>query len=145
MGGNEFTQALFDEVCVYLSMGESLRTLSKRDGMPDKSSILRWIAKDEKLRDQYVRAKEQGCDAIAEDMFDIADEVPPMKDDGAIDNGYVQYARHRTDTRKWYLSKIASKKYGDKITTEHTGPNGGPVLTRDVSDMTDDELAAFLP
>lgn len=27
---------------------------------------------------------------------------------------------------------------------EHAGPNGGPLLTKDVSDMTDDELAAYL-
>jgi len=32
----------------------------------------------------------------------------------------------------------------DKQVIEHTGPNGGPILTRDVSEMTDAELAALI-
>lgn len=139
-----FSQEVFDELCVYLSMGESLRTACKHEGMPNKSSVLRWLAKMPELRNQYVRSKEEGADAIAEETFDIADEFPLSKEDGSVDGGYIQYARHRTDIRKWYLSKIAPKKYGDKVTSEHTGPNGGPLLTRDVSELTDAELAALV-
>lgn len=32
----------------------------------------------------------------------------------------------------------------DKQVIEHTGPNGGPILTREVSEMTDEELAALI-
>lgn len=32
----------------------------------------------------------------------------------------------------------------EKTSNEHTGPNGGPVLTRDVSDISDAELAALV-
>ena len=123
-----FSQEVFDEICVYLSMGESLRAACKHEGMPDKTSVLRWLAKMPELRPQYVRAKEEGADAIAEDMFDIADEFPLSKEDGSVDSGYIQYARHRTDTRKWYLSKIAPKKYGDKVTAELTGADGSPLM-----------------
>jgi phage terminase small subunit len=32
----------------------------------------------------------------------------------------------------------------DKQVIEHTGPNGGPILTREVSEMTDEELAELI-
>jgi hypothetical protein len=31
------------------------------------------------------------------------------------------------DTRKWLLSKMLPKVYGDKLQAELTGANGGPV------------------
>jgi hypothetical protein len=120
----DFSQEVFDEICVWLAVGESMRTVCARPGMPDKSNVFRWIANDASLRDQYARAKYEGCEALAEEMFDISDEIPPMKDDGSIDSGYISYAKHRTDVRKWYLSKIAPKKYGDKFTQELTGADG---------------------
>jgi len=31
------------------------------------------------------------------------------------------------DTRKWLLSKMFPKKYGDKVSAEVSGPDGGPI------------------
>lgn len=92
--------------------------------MPAKGSVFRWLNEMPELRDQYARSKADGCAALAEELFDIADEVPPMKDDGSIDGGYINYAKHRTDVRKWYLSKIAPKIYGDKVTQDHVSSDG---------------------
>lgn len=139
----EFSQELFDEICGYLSTGESLRTVCKREGMPVKASVFRWLSGKPELRDQYARAKAEGSDAVAEDMFDIADEMPPMKEDGSVDGGYISYAKHRTDVRKWYLSKIAPKIYGDKVTQEHVGKDGGPIQLQNLDELTDEQLAAI--
>ena len=35
--------------------------------------------------------------------------------------------RLRVDARKWLASKMAPKKYGDKLQTELTGANGGSI------------------
>lgn len=32
------------------------------------------------------------------------------------------------DARRWYLSKLAPKRYGDKLTQELTGGNGAPLI-----------------
>lgn len=120
----EFTQELFDEICAYLATGESLRTVCKREGMPAKGSVFRWLNDKPELRDQYARAKQDGCTALAEELFDIADEEPTKKEDGSIDVGYNAWAKHRTDVRKWYLSKIAPKIYGDKVTQDHVSSDG---------------------
>jgi len=42
----------------------------------------------------------------------------------------VQQARLRSDNRRWLLSKLASKKYGDRVTQEIVGEDGGVVISR---------------
>ena len=44
-----------------------------------------------------------------------------------VDGASVGHAKLRVDTRKWALSKMCPKKYGDKIQQEVSGPDGGPV------------------
>ena len=39
----------------------------------------------------------------------------------------IAHKRVQIDTRKWMLSKMLPKVYGDRLTTEHTGAEGGPV------------------
>jgi len=67
------------------------------------------------FRDKYHEAKAAAESAIAEEIFEILDEVPPAMASGATDSGYVTWAKNRADARKWYLSKIAPRRYGDKI------------------------------
>jgi len=74
--------------------------------MPDKSTVFRWLAKHDAFRDQYARAQEDRAAAMAEDILEIAD-------DEAIAD--VQRAKLRVDTRKWLMSKMSPKKYGDKV------------------------------
>jgi hypothetical protein len=87
-----------------------------------------------------LRARELQAEYMAEDILTIADEECTTvradkhgtQDDGdgktevVFDSTAVQRNRLRVDARKWLLSKLAPKKYGDKVTQEHTGPNGGP-------------------
>ena len=47
---------------------------------------------------------------------------------GYVVNGEaIQRSRLRVDARKWLLSKLAPKKYGDKIETTLQGPDGGAI------------------
>ena len=89
--------------------------------MPDRSTVRAWALDNPIFSAQYARAREIGWTDIAEDLLDIADDKAgdPSRD------------RLRVDTRKWLLSKMLPKVYGDKNTTELTGPGGGPVqITR---------------
>jgi hypothetical protein len=47
---------------------------------------------------------------------------------GYQENGEVlRRSALRIDARKWLSGKMAPKKYGDKQTHEHAGPDGGPI------------------
>jgi hypothetical protein len=54
---------------------------------------------------------------------------------------HIQRARLRIDVRKWYVSKLAPRKYVDRLVGEHTGPSGGPLLKAPVDlDQVRDDL-----
>ena len=86
-----------------------------------KSNFVRWIdtlphiKKDAaSYKVQYARAIDDHVEMLAQEIMDIADEIPG-KIDGRMDNAEIQNRRLRIDSRKWLLSKIASKKYGDRL------------------------------
>lgn len=119
----KYTQKLADEICDQIAEGKSLRTICVDESMPDKSQIFRWLRKNEDFRDQYARAKEEAVEAMIEDMIDIADDG--TNDYMTITKGNHSYnvedrevtnrSRLRVDTRKWIVSKLKPKKYGDKL------------------------------
>lgn len=117
---SEYTPEIAEAICIRLASGESLRSVCTSDDMPDKTTVLRWLARNEEFRTQYARSKEESAEAIAEEYFDILDEMPPAKSDGSLDSAAVAWAKNRADGRKWYLSKIMPKKYGDKVQTDST-------------------------
>lgn len=135
-----YTQELADAICERLSHGESLRTVCRDDEMPSVATIFNWMRSKEGFLEQYTRAKEESADAMAEDILEIADnevEQPlvvdgiPFQVDGKLvmikDNVSVNHAKLRVDTRKWLMSKMKPKKYGERVTNEHTGKDGGPI------------------
>ncbi len=77
--------------------------------MPSKQAVLRWLARNESFRAQYVRAKEEGAEAIAEELFDIADDgtndwMEKLDKDGEaigyqLNGEHVQRSKLRIDTR----------------------------------------------
>ena len=124
-----------------IAAGMSLRVACAQPGMPTTTAFMRWLAEEneegERLREQYARARARQAEAIAEELLEIADEkcVTVQHDEAGqvevkFDSALVQDKRLRVDTRKWLLSKLAPKKYGDKTTTEHTGADGGPIQAR---------------
>jgi hypothetical protein len=69
----------------------------------DKAKFLRWCDADPENANRYVRARESGLDAEADRAID---EALRAEDAGL--------GRLALDARKWYLSKLLPKKYGDK-------------------------------
>jgi hypothetical protein len=108
---SDYLPEVASDICALLADGESLRKVCERPEMPNKATVFRWLAEHEQFRDQYRVATETRADAIFEEMFDIADEV---KEDAAA----VSKARLRVDTRKWALSRMNPKKYGEKLSQE---------------------------
>lgn len=126
-----YSQELADRICSEIIEGYSLRTVCKPDDMPCVASVLKWLREKPEFLTQYEKAKEEQADALAEEMLDIADDgsndwMEKTGKDGEsigwqVNGEHVQRSRLRLDTRKWIASKLKPKKYGDKITTEHTG------------------------
>ncbi len=141
-----FTEALAAKICRRLAEGETLRAICRDPVMPDKATILRWLADKKKadFRDQYAHAREMQADALFDEALEIADDASgdwAVDKDGkkTLDHEHVQRSRLRVDTRKWAAGKLAPKRYGDKL--QHTGEGGGPIRTEvDLTGLPTDVL-----
>jgi len=102
-----FTQEIADEICERLAHGETLRKMILDDHMPASSAIYRWLESNESFREQYAQARVKQADYYAE-----------MIVDEAFNSHDASIGRLRMDALKWAASKIAPKKYGDKIELE---------------------------
>jgi hypothetical protein len=123
-----YTPELGEEICRRLAEGESLRSICNDENMPSKTTILTWAGSpNHPLCDQYARAREIGYQLLADEIIEIAD-TPKLgvetktKEDGSQETTEGDMLGHRKlqiDSRKWMLSKMLPKIYGDKITQEH--------------------------
>jgi hypothetical protein len=88
------------------------------------SRDLNWLSKNLEFREQYERAKREGAEAWAEEILDISDDGSNdfyIDEDGTekVNHENIQRSRLRVDSRKWLMSKLLPKKYGDKVDLNH--------------------------
>jgi hypothetical protein len=107
--GKEKIEELFIEVINDISENGSSLIASLKGRM--SASTFYEMLKDETKSKMYARAREDRADLMADEILLISD----AKDTD------VNRDRLRVDTRKWLLSKLQPKKYGDKLDIEHTG------------------------
>lgn len=128
--------AILDKVLADIEQYGSLRKACERHDV-EPSSVVRWIEGAPELEQRYARARHIGYDNLAETALYDATEATDVSKAGLI--------RIAFDARKWYLSKLASDKYGDKTRTELTGKDGGAIVTESTQrDPIVSELAALL-
>ena len=120
-GGTQplYTPELAAEILDRISAGESLRSVCRAERMPDEKAVRLWVIENrEGFAPQYARASLIRMDCLADEILEIADNASSEE---------VMGARLRVDARKWLMSKIAPKVYGDKLDLTHAAPDGGPV------------------
>lgn len=97
--------------------------------MPDVSTILYWLndEKDKTFSIQYARAKQAQADIFVDEIIEIADDdsgdLDRVDDYGnRIENKeFTNRSKIRIDARKWAASKLAPKKYGEKLDVDVHG------------------------
>jgi hypothetical protein len=113
-----------DKVFSEMRQGLSAYKACVKVGIP-QSTLNHWLNDDVELAADYARAREELHEFIAAEIVAIADAPVPSNEKGGLDPGAIQKQRLQVDTRKWLLSKLAPKKYGDKI--EVSGDSENPL------------------
>jgi len=114
---SKYTPELADEICQRLSNGEPLRQICRDDHMPAWQKIYEWMHKDPNLSGAIAHARDQGGDAIAEDILNEISQEPERiltEGGGRVDPGYVQLVKMRAEIKLKLLAKWNPKKYGDR-------------------------------
>jgi hypothetical protein len=113
---SSFTREIADEICDRLLEGESMRQICSAEHMPNRATVLRWMAANQDFAAMCARAREEQADLMDDLILDEARQATPDT---------AQVAKVRISAYQWRASKLAPKKYGDKL--QHTGDGGGPI------------------
>ena len=92
------------------------------------STFIGWVGEDAELANNYARAREDLIERIANEVIELSDVDVGLQPDGKKDWAAVQKHKLQVDTRKWLLSKLAPKKYGEKL--EVSGDPANPLVQR---------------
>ncbi len=133
-----YTEELGRLICDRLANGETLRAICSSGEMPAESTVRNWAMNPEHpIFAHYRAAREVGYLRMADELLDISDDgtndwMERKDSEGEnvgwqVNGEHVSRSKLRVETRKWILSKALPKIYGDKITAEHTGPEGAPL------------------
>lgn len=111
-----YTRELATRICERLANKESLKSICRDAGMPSEALVRSWVIDNiDGFAARHTRAREIQAMAWAEEILEIADDKQLEGD----------HRRSMVDIRKWLLSKVLRKVYGEKL--ELSGQDGGPI------------------
>jgi hypothetical protein len=140
-----FTEEIATEICNRMAQGQSVRAICLDDDMPAQSTVYKWLTENDAFSEQYALARAEQAHHMGEEILEIADDgtndwIEKENKDGstymALNHEHVQRSKLRVDSRKWLMSKLLPKKYGEASHLKISNPDGGPV---EVSAMTEAE------
>jgi hypothetical protein len=133
-----YTEELADMICVYLAQGKTLLEICTENKSLNQSTIRAWAATNYRgFSSKYERAKETGLDAMVEQLFQIADDASKDYIERVVEGGktirvpdleHIARSRLRIDTRKWYISKLAPKRYGHQVDVQRSEPQDSSLV-----------------
>jgi hypothetical protein len=124
MPDNLYTPALANTICRRIAEGESLRAIFRDPEIPSEGAIRGWAREDrDGFGSRYRLARELQLDHWADVIIDIADDGDRDPRDRQI----------RIEARKWIMSKLAPRKYGDRLLVAGDAENPLRVLHEQVS------------
>ena len=139
-----YTKERGDQICELISEGRTTLAVSRMLGMK-RHTIIKWARKYPDFGAMYAQARQHLYEHWADEILDDAEnETRDNVSRRVIKTGYsqklgdynetieqitsdntaVQRDRLKVDSKKWLLSKLLPKEYGDKIETQLTGKDG---------------------
>jgi len=135
--------AICQSVLQWMRDGMSAFKACQAAGVP-QSTFNRWVDADAKLAEDYAHAREDLIERMANEVLELADSEVPETGDGKRDWQAIQQRKLQVDSRKWLLSKLAPKKYGDRLELAGDKENPLQVQTIDASKLSTDVLAQIM-
>lgn len=141
---SDYTPEIAAAICAGVASGLVLESvLDQIPDAPDIRTVFRWQESNEIFRQDYARAKEAQCEVLAGQIITLSDrpvraERIKTTDGGIGEDGNptpgkieittgdnVERTKLQMEARRWYLSKVLPKKYGDRL--ELAGDKDAPL------------------
>ena len=114
----EKSEELIIRILDRLADGESLRQICADPDMPSRHTVMNWQDDDPSFSTRCARAREWQADLMDDKILATAEKCTPET---------APADKVKISAYQWRASKLAPKKYGDKIQQEHSGPDGGAI------------------
>ena len=140
---SEYSEEIAAEICAEIADGKPLRQFCRERGIAWRT-VYDWMTAHPEFSARFAHAREIGHDAISEECMEIADDatndwMEKRDQEGEptghymLNGDHVQRSKLRIETRLKLLAKWNPKKYGEKVTQEVSGPNGGPLEITEIT------------
>ena len=117
----EKKEEILNNIFNMIESGKSLRFALSQIPL-SSSTFFIWIEEDPEKSKQYAYVTDIRTELKFESIEqDYSEEPQRDAETGRIDSAWVQLQRLKIDAKKWELSKLNPKKYGDKIQQELSG------------------------
>lgn len=117
----EQKEEILNNIFNMIESGKSLRFALSQIPL-SSSTFFIWIEGDPEKSKHYAYVTDIRTELKFESIEqDYSEEPQRDAETGRIDSAWVQLQRLKIDAKKWELSKLNPKKYGDKIQQEHSG------------------------
>lgn len=122
MTATKYSPKLAAKFCAAVAEGDrSITEICKLAGMPSKATVFRWKAEHEEFRQMYEAAKDMQLEFHVDECTRIADKCKADRD-------AVAKARLQIHARLERAQLLRPKTYSKRVTQEHTGEGGGPLV-----------------
>jgi hypothetical protein len=123
----KFTQELADKICFGISTSSRGIRFVCKDLDITVESVYHWLAKKPEFFQQYAKAREAQSQLLFDEITSIADsteEGETIRETTNVEGetttevrrtDMTEHRKLRIDARKWHLSKLLPKKYGERL------------------------------
>jgi hypothetical protein len=131
-----YSREIADTICTRMSEGESLRAICRDPGMPSEGTIRGWSVRDvDGFGERYRAARQLLLEYWSDEIVSIADD----------EESDPRSRQIRTGVRQWLMSKLAPRRYGEKVQIGGDPENPLQIMHREVSlsDLSEAQLDAL--
>lgn len=131
---DDYRRPIMARICTMLIEGFAMKVIAVEEGMPSIPTIYNWMKEFPEFMEDYLAAKAVQAELMADELLKIADDGSNdtyTDEEGEVKTNFDVIARSklRVDARKFLMEKQAPRRFGQKVSSEISGPNGGPVKT----------------
>jgi hypothetical protein len=117
---SKYSEALADRIVDYLMEGASMVKICDLPDMPHRRTVLRWMESESDFATKCARAREMQADLMDDKISDLIDNVTPES---------APADRVKLAALQWRASKLAPKKYGDRVDAKVEHSVSDPLAT----------------
>lgn len=122
-----YSEEIADQILEHIEDGGTIESACKLDGMPSQSTLRRWRkGEGQGVAEDFAERFEQALRIRLEGFIDDLLQIP--RDIDTDSPGELQRARLECENRRWLLSKMLRKQFGDRTAVDVGGQDDNPLV-----------------